>query len=232
MRNLDMQSPVNLDALLAATGFKPDDTHFVIEGTYLDSRESAILGLRRKQYLDAMALVDEVRARCGKASCTVVSLVNDFDGTLCGIDSCVPRDTQSSDAPKRTLREMVDAHSAKVADTAEIDLPAPGALFGMRHARRRALRHIEKLLRKADNRLVVEESEPDLSYIYAETSAGRIHIAAKGKDWRISARCTAILSWHYSELVAFAHMNSPKAHAVVVVDFLTPLERDRTQAGA
>jgi hypothetical protein len=227
-----MRQAISLDALLDATGFAGNETHFVIEGTYLDSRESAILGLRRRQYLDAMSLVDQVHARLGKGRCTVVSLVNDFDGTICGIDSCVSKDSPTSSATKPTLREMVEAHSAKAARAADIELPVPGALFGMRHARRRALRHIERLLRKGDDRLVVEESEPDLSYIFAETPDGRVHIAAKGNDWRISARCTAILSWHYFELIKFAHMNVPKARSIVIVDFLTPHERDRTQAGA
>lgn len=227
-----MQSPITLDALLTATNFAPNDTHFVVEGTYLDSRESAILGLRRRQYLDAMSLVAEIRQRLGNSACTVVSLVNDFDGTICGIDSCVPANGTSSTRPRRTLREMVDDHSARTARDVDIDLPAPGELFGMRHARRRALRHIERLLRKKDSRLVIEESEPDLSYVYAETSAGRMHIAAKGTDWRISARCTAILSWHYAELINFAHMRAPGARSIAILDFLTPLERDRTHAGA
>ena len=207
-------------------------THYVIEGTYFDSRESAIIELRRRQYRDAMRMAAEISQSRPNSKLSIVSLVNDFERYACGVDACTESRQNSKTIDPDHLKKIVVGQSKRSSTATSVELPTPGDIFGMRAARMRGLRRIQKLIKNKDERIGIDQSEPDISYVYAKTEIGDINIAVKSANWRMSARCTLILGWHYHELFQMARKRTPTADKIVIVDFLTPLERDRAKGGA
>lgn len=208
------------DKILELLPGDPGRTMVVIEGAYIDRRDADIAQLRWQQYRDAEEALRVMTAQGIYKGVIGVTLLNDFADHACGIDSCV--------------EGAVEDKIKRASDALGQYMPPPefGKVFGMRYARRKALKRIKELMDHSDSRLVMEASEPDMSLVYLLAEDEQVLIACKRKDWRMSARCTSILGWHYHELFCHAIKNNADLESVVVMDFLNPLESTRARLAA